>query len=234
MGVISQIKCARCDRKYSGVRGRCPYCGARRIGRGKYSEEYESSKGKMLVSILIMLVLVVAVGVLAFSAPRTDTDNGDTSGGLNLTNPDLEYGTEGYGDPPPDNGGQGEEDCPEDCECEDCVEFVPMPTLQLARVLWNTRGGRQFQSGPEGPEFTLIVGESLPLILNIVPDNAEVDIEWRSSDDSVFSVTAVAADETRRTATAVGTGTGRAWLYAVVSAGYVTIETERVLVRGRR
>ena len=72
MSIIPEVKCARCDRSYSGVRSRCPYCGARRIGGGKYSEEGDNSKGKMIIGVLILAVLVVAAGVLLFTTPRSD------------------------------------------------------------------------------------------------------------------------------------------------------------------
>ena len=74
MAIVNEIKCARCDRKYSGVRSRCPYCGARRIGRGKYSEDSDNAKGKMLLSVIIMAVFTVAAGVLLFT---TDVDAGN-------------------------------------------------------------------------------------------------------------------------------------------------------------
>jgi len=69
MAIVNEIKCARCDRKYSGVRSRCPYCGARRIGRGKYSQESDNAKGKMIISVLIIAVFAVAAGILLFSTP---------------------------------------------------------------------------------------------------------------------------------------------------------------------
>jgi len=73
MSVVNEIKCARCDRKYSGVRSRCPYCGARRIGRGKYTEDSENAKGKMLIGVLILAVFAVGATILLFSTP-TDAD----------------------------------------------------------------------------------------------------------------------------------------------------------------
>ena len=80
MAIINEIKCARCDRKYSGVRSRCPYCGARRIGRGKYSEDSENAKGKMLISVLILSVFIVAAGILLFSMPiDADALNNDAA-----------------------------------------------------------------------------------------------------------------------------------------------------------
>jgi len=69
MALVNDIKCARCDRKYSGVRSRCPYCGARRIGRGKYTEDTDNAKGKMLISILILSVFTVAAGIMLFTTP---------------------------------------------------------------------------------------------------------------------------------------------------------------------
>ncbi|MCL2663611.1 MAG: hypothetical protein FWE83_09865 [Oscillospiraceae bacterium] len=73
MAIVNEIKCARCDRKYSGVRSRCPYCGARRIGRGKYSDESDNAKGKMIISVLIIAVFAVAAGILLFSTPGDPT-----------------------------------------------------------------------------------------------------------------------------------------------------------------
>jgi len=72
MAIVNEIKCARCDRKYSGVRSRCPYCGARRIGRGKYSDDSDNAKGKMLISVLIMAVFTVGAAILLFSTPTAD------------------------------------------------------------------------------------------------------------------------------------------------------------------
>ena len=69
MAVVNEIKCARCDRKYSGVRSRCPYCGARRIGRGKYSEDSDNARGKMLISVVIMAVFTVGAAILLFTTP---------------------------------------------------------------------------------------------------------------------------------------------------------------------
>ena len=87
MAIVNEIKCSRCDRKYSGVRSRCPYCGARRIGRGKYSEDSDNARGKMLISVLIMGVFAVAAGVLLFTADA-DAVNPSPDPGLELTNPE--------------------------------------------------------------------------------------------------------------------------------------------------
>jgi len=64
MGIISEVKCGRCDRRYSGFRSRCPYCGARRNKRGKHADESDNSKGKLIIGILLLLILIVAIVVL--------------------------------------------------------------------------------------------------------------------------------------------------------------------------
>lgn len=70
MAIIEDVKCPRCDRKYSGVRSRCPYCGARRVGFGKYSKENDdNARGKMMISVLILAVLTVAAGIMLFTTP---------------------------------------------------------------------------------------------------------------------------------------------------------------------
>jgi len=95
VAIVNEIKCARCDRKYSGVRSRCPYCGARRIGRGKYSEDSENAKGKMLISVIIMAVFTVAAGVLLFT---TDVDAVDPA---TIESPDLDSIEDGIISLPP-------------------------------------------------------------------------------------------------------------------------------------
>lgn len=77
MAVISDVKCARCDRRYSGFRSRCPYCGARRSKRGKHAEESDNSKAKLMVGVLLLLVLIVATMVLLFTNKVSTSSGSD-------------------------------------------------------------------------------------------------------------------------------------------------------------
>ena len=77
MGLIPQAKCSRCDRIYSGLRTRCPYCGARRRKKGKRTEDTDTAPWKMIIGGLLMLVLIAAVIVLlvnTFSAEEPADD----------------------------------------------------------------------------------------------------------------------------------------------------------------
>ncbi len=64
MGIVSEGKCHRCDRRYSGFRSRCPYCGARRSKRGKRASDSGNSKAKLIIGVLLLIVLIVAVIIL--------------------------------------------------------------------------------------------------------------------------------------------------------------------------
>ena len=92
MSVISEIKCNKCDRMYSGVRSKCPYCGTRRISKGKYAEDGDNSTGKILIAILIMTVFVVATGVLLFTTEVDDIPDPSLSDNDFEDDPELDPG----------------------------------------------------------------------------------------------------------------------------------------------
>ena len=95
MGIISDVKCGRCDRRYSGLRSRCPYCGARRGKRGKHADDSDNSKAKILIGSLLILVLIVAVVVLIITSAKGRSE-GDVPNDQN---------TPAQGDEPLVNGG---------------------------------------------------------------------------------------------------------------------------------
>lgn len=75
MGLIPQTKCARCDRKYSGLRTRCPFCGARRRKKGTRTVTNDNSTWKMVVGLLLLVVLIAAVIVLIVTSVSENKDN---------------------------------------------------------------------------------------------------------------------------------------------------------------
>ena len=201
MSVIAEVKCARCDRKYSGLRSKCPYCGARRIGRGKYAEEADNSKGKMLVGVLIMAVLVVAAGVLLFTTPKDDPL------------PDIPRpGNSSESSPPPTStdpsGGifsmPGASIEPSKAPDDEDVDETPSPSpsseVTLVQITYSNRSTSDFTAG---------IGERVPLRARIEPATASIDedIEWTSSDTSVFNVVKTNTEGTNATVTGIGVGT---------------------------
>ncbi|UOO37166.1 Ig-like domain-containing protein [Oscillospiraceae bacterium CM] len=75
MAVISDVKCTRCDRRYSGFRSRCPYCGARRNKRGKNADTDDNARAKLVIGVILLVVLLAASMVLIFSSLPDSTDN---------------------------------------------------------------------------------------------------------------------------------------------------------------
>jgi len=178
MAIVNEIKCARCDRKYSGVRSRCPYCGARRIGRGKYSEGSDNAKGKMLISVLIMAVFTVGAGILLFSTPV------DADGTPPIVSPaptdDLEDGITEIPGPSPDP-----------------TEPPPTPTPVIQQQITSlnvTMAGSDRVLGGADNNFTLSRNEKLPIRARIEPLSLNFDdvkVEFSSSNEEVFTVTPV-------------------------------------------
>jgi len=171
MAIVNEIKCARCDRKYSGVRSRCPYCGARRIGRGKYSDDSDNAKGKMLISVLIMAVFTVGAAILLFSTPTADAqDPVDTPSLGSSVEDDINSLPPVTTDPTP----------------TPTIETTPVIKLSVSSVTI-TYGGRVL------PEFTLRQGELLRDVrVNIEPieiiELYDLKIEWESSNEDQFQI----------------------------------------------
>lgn len=207
MSIISEVKCARCDRTYSGVRSRCPYCGARRIGRGKFSEEGDNSKGKMLIGVLIMSVLVVATGVLLFtSSAQGDVDPGNdisTSQPPGLPDEDANTSVSSSIQVPPSQTPT--------ISTPTSPSPPPEPEIRTVEIRYN---------GNLRTEFTAKVNEKVPLTVWIDPPGAEGEILWTSSNKSVFDV--VPNDLEARRATVTGLKVGTETL--TVSVGGVTAE----------
>jgi len=217
MSLVSEIKCARCDRKYSGVRSRCPYCGARRIGRGKYTEDADNTKGKMLISILIMSALVVAAGVLLFSAPiDADASPPPTAGDAappELSSPEDDVVTE-----PGENRPQTSP--PPEVSSPSPPEPPPPPGPEVRSVTVT------FGTGTLNADFTERVGNTLTFGVRVEPVGVEEDIIWMSSNIGVFDIVELNPEGTQARLTAISPGTET----LTVSVGGVTAEhTVRII-----
>jgi len=175
MAMVSEIKCARCDRKYSGVRSRCPYCGARRIGPGKYSgDDKDNVKGKMLISVLILAVFTVAAGILLFTTPN-NAEAQDPNNDPLLASPEDDIESE-----------RGLH--PEPTEPPTPTPDPEPPQLQLEvtsiRIMYDGRVMTDF-SQPRGVPIEMYVSLEPPGIEDMVT------IEWESTDTEIFEVTPV-------------------------------------------
>lgn len=181
MGIISEVKCGRCDRRYSGFRSRCPYCGARRNKRGKHADESDNSRGKLIIGILLLLILIVAIVVLIVTSlgekKAADKDDSKKENIVDVNDDDVTSvpGTEPTVKPTEQetNVPTGNDKQPTENEPKVEVESV---TLMYA--------GRELDE----LDFTIGVGETLQLEYETEPAETGLKPKWASSDENVFIV----------------------------------------------
>lgn len=182
MGLFHEIKCGKCDRRYSSIRSRCPYCGARkkRSGSAAGGSGGGNNQTQQIVGIVILIVIIIAVVVLVASSLKNSDENPDPSPSNSISGSDGVSSVDGSASP--------------EIEPSPSVEPTPTPTPTPTPVVINSIILNR-------EDFTLSrIGETWNLDPTISPTGSDVVIEWRSTDPSVASV-----DETG-TVTAVNRG----------------------------
>ena len=92
MSFIPRVTCRRCGRQYSGLRGRCPYCGTRRVKQsdrvpatsastdpGSAAGERAASNsrwqlifgGILLLAVILAVVVLVSISLNSSAQPNT-------------------------------------------------------------------------------------------------------------------------------------------------------------------
>jgi len=197
MAIINEIKCARCDRKYSGVRSRCPYCGGRRNEHGKYTEGSDRDKIKMLVSIMIIAVFTIGAGFLFFTADASPGSPGPSSP------PEIGSPEEDVVSQPGHN--QQPTETPDDTETPEPPP-TPPPVVTSATIRYGT--------SPRNEEFTVKVGETVEINVIWRPEGVtDPVIRWTSSDEEKFQVVPTQLDQMKVNVTGIGVGTGTLTVY---------------------
>jgi len=201
VAIVNEIKCSRCDRKYSGVRARCPYCGARRTGYGKDTDGSNKDRVKMIVSVVIMAIFTTAAGMLLFTTPA-DADNQDVNNDneISITSPDSDIDSiDGHYTEPTTDDPLPDESVPDEQE-----DNTP-PEVQSATIRYSSR---------VLSEFTVKVGETVEINVDWQPkwsDNAgntvlPDSITWTSSDEEKFQVVPVDLDRIKVNVTGIAAG----------------------------
>jgi hypothetical protein len=170
MAVISEVKCGRCDRRYSGFRARCPYCGARRNKRGKRADDTENAKAKLIIGVALLVVLIGATMVLLLTTQLDKSpEAAETPSGVTDEAPAFTDG----------------EDIDEVVNSEPPVVEEPSPSPSIAIVIQSvaiTYGGEPKE------DVTVKIGESLQFRFTTVPASEDKEAVWESSDESIFAV----------------------------------------------
>jgi uncharacterized protein YjdB len=181
MGLFGEVKCGRCDRRFSAIRSRCPYCGARKRRSGKSSGNGDN-RWQVIFGIALLAVIVVAVAVLIF---RNISEGG--SGKPKTTPTPTVQAT----------STPRQTSTPTPSSLLPAV--TPVPTPQVTSVTLSRQ------------DFTLAkIGETWLLSATITPAGATSNIIWSSQDTKVATVssdgrvTAVGNGSTTITAEAGG------------------------------
>ncbi|MBR7081775.1 MAG: Ig-like domain-containing protein [Oscillospiraceae bacterium] len=217
MGLRNGAKCGRCDRRYSVLRSRCPYCGASRNKGSKRVSSSDNSIWPLVVGLLILFVLIAAVIVLlttTLAADRRarseeekkqkdtgieeDYEQGDGVDDLVDTNdpvltpPDTGTPPDDTGTPPDDGN-----------EVRQAVESVIMKYA----------GSELTKCSEEGADYdiSMSTGEKLNLTYETTPAVENAEVLWESADQNIVMVlqsgqiTAVGRGTTTVTLTVNGT-----------------------------
>ncbi len=158
MGLIPQTKCSRCDRTYSGLRSRCPYCGAHRGRRGKRVSDGNNATWKLIIGILLIVVLITAVVVILVTGANEKTPPDGNPSGSGTPSIDHEQGKNPTGDPT-DNSDDN------------------TPRISVTNP-----------DGTPVTSLTLKVGGTADLTAVVTPDTVTAAPTWTSSDPAIVTV----------------------------------------------
>ncbi len=225
MALIPQTKCSNCDKLFSGLRSRCPFCGARRHKRGKRAVDSDNATWKIVIGVLLVVVLIAAVVVLLVTVNNEDDEGDDgisqsgTPGGIIDPNditvvPGDDTGNDdGSGDNGNTDGEVGGEPGGDDTQNE--PEETPAKSAKLTR-----NDGSEFlfedSSTKERYDMTLKTNDDQVCVLRVTPEDATSIPTWSSSNTEIFDVVPSASDETGRTATITALKAGKAYLTVTI------------------
>jgi len=177
MGLFGEVKCGRCDRRYSAVRRRCPYCGARRR-TGKYDRG--SGRGQMIAGLVILGAIIITVVVLIAVSLRSREPAPSPSPTLPSSSGPVTVTPSPTATPKPTT--------------TPAPTPATTPTPTVAPTVTSVTLDRD--------DFTLFkIGEQWTLTATVVPANTGAKVKWTSLDPKVATV-----DE-NGVVTAVGGGT---------------------------
>ena len=196
MALFKEVKCGRCDRRYSALRSRCPHCGARKNRDGKASTVESGTRWQVIVGAVVLLAIIAAAIILI----TTSLKNKEPEPGGSTKAPASAPPSSGVhvvdGTDPTPTALPGEEPTP-------TPTAPPTPTPTPEPVVNSITLSRS--------DFTLShIGEQYTIQATSSPAGTKVNIVWISEDPDVATVdengtvTAVDHGTTKVSATAGG------------------------------
>ncbi len=195
MALFKEVKCGRCDRRYSALRSRCPHCGARKNRDGKASTVENNTRWQVIVGAVVLLAIIAAAVILiTTSLKNREPEPSNTS---RPTPPTASSGVNVVdGTDPTPTALPGDEPTP-------TPTAPPTPTPTPEPVVNSIT--------LSSSDFTLFrIGEQYTIQATISPAGTKATIVWISEDPDVATVdengtvTAVDHGTTKVSATAGG------------------------------
>lgn len=168
MAIIPRVKCSRCDRIYSGLQSKCPYCGARRSQKGRFAvPESGDAKWRLAVGVILLMAIVFTViGLIRLGGSGNTQTPKDK---VEDVSPSPSTSDTSKSSPEPSASAS--------------PSPSPSPTMEsitAISVQWAYFSGTH--------EMTINVGDSIPLEAVITPSTANVKVTWSSEDETVCKV----------------------------------------------
>ena len=183
MALFKEVKCGRCDRRYSALRSRCPHCGARKNRDGKASTVENNTRWQVIVGAVVLLAIIAAAVILITTS---------------LKNREPEPSNTSRPTPPTASSGVNVVD-----GTDPTPTAPPTPTPTPEPVVNSIT--------LSSSDFTLFrIGEQYTIQATISPAGTKATIVWISEDPDVATVdengtvTAVDRGDTKVSATAGG------------------------------
>ena len=197
MSLVPKVRCKRCDRSFSSLKNKCPYCDSYRGRSGKRAFDANDAFARRMIKVLLLLALIITV----VSVLLMNLDDADELG--SATNPpEAEQGDPAY---PP--------------ELPIFTPPVPVPSPTPEIEVTSVQISWQFWA-PGVTEFTIGVGQRLDLWVNVFPIEADEAISWSIEANTVAVITQNADDHAQISLE----GRGRGVTTLQVSVGGMTDE----------
>lgn len=190
MALFQDVKCGRCDKHYSSIHSKCPYCGAKKNRDGKTASGASNTRWQVIVGLVVLILIIVAVVVLlAMSLKDRDPEPNVTAKPAASASPSSGVSTVTAN---PSATPAAPTNTPEPTP-------DPTPEPVVNSIVLNRE------------DFTLAnPGDTFQMVATISPAQVQVNIVWISEDTDVATVdenglvTAVNHGNTKVSATAGG------------------------------
>lgn len=169
MGIVPQITCRNCQKTYSGLKNKCPYCGEERkrastrstvsassvqsgtsaAGRAQYNAKWQMIFGVILIAAIVLAVIVLIS--VSLKGGSDDQPNHDVS-----PSPVLTPSPTPSPSPTP----------------------IPSPTPAVTSITISSYGRAT-------TDFSLDIAEEVQLTATVYPLDVAAEVEWSSEDESI-------------------------------------------------